>query len=138
MKIHTTNYQDTFIAVANDCTAVKGEIPPEKGGNKTLAGWQFDIISKNPYKYNSDDVLFLSHALKKDLLATELNEAKTKFFSKGQACLRASALGKRYGWGVHHNTDGKIALYGVNTTEYQNFLEQANIKVIKAMQSKKI
>ncbi|SOD15493.1 DUF6157 family protein [Pedobacter xixiisoli] len=137
MKIHTTNYQNTFIAIADDSNAARGEIPAEKADLKTLAGWQFDIISNNPYQYNSDDVLFLAHALQKDLLATEFNKAKAEFFSKGQACLRASALGKRYGWGIHHDAEGKIAIYGCETPAYQDFLNQAGIKVVKAMRSKR-
>lgn len=137
MKIHTTNYQNTFIAIADDCTAAKGEIPAEKGGNKTVAGLQFDMISKNPYKYTSDDVLFAVFALRNELTEDELEEARTNFFSKGQACMRASALGKRYGWGLHNNSEGKIALYGCNSSAYQDYLAQTNIKVVKAMQSKK-
>lgn len=137
MKTHTTNYYNTFIAVADDSPTTKGEIPSEKGGNKTIAGWQFDMISKNPYKYTSDDVIFHTFAKRNDLTENEIEEARTKFFSKGQACLRASALGKRYGWGIHSNADGKIALYGYNTPEYQDYLIQKNIKVVKAMKSKR-
>ena len=137
MKTHTTNYQNTFIAIADDSTAAKGEIPVEKSGGKTVAGLQFEMISKNPYKYTSDEVLFSVHAQRNDITAMELPEAKRIFFSKGQACLRASALGKRYGWGIHHNEDSKIALYGCDTSEYQRFLDQDDIKVVKAMQSKK-
>lgn len=137
MKIHSTNYKDTFIAVADDCPIAKGEIPAEKGGNKTVAGLQFEMISKHPYKFTSDDVLFAVFAERNDLTEEELVDARTAFFSKGQACLRASALGNRYGWGVHHNAEGKVALYGCNTPEYLDYLEQEGIKVVKAMQSKK-
>lgn len=137
MKTHTTNYYNSFIAVADDCPSNKGEIPAEKGDNKTIAGLQFDMISKSPYKYTSDDVLFSVFAQRNDLTEDELEEARKQFFSKGQACLRASALGKRYGWGIHHNAEGKIALYGCNTPEYRDYLEQKDIKVVKAMQSKK-
>jgi len=137
MKTHTTNYQNTFIAIADDCTAAKGEIPTEKGGSKTVAGIQFDMIIKNPYKYTSDDVLFAVFAERNDLVAEEMEEARANFFSKGQACLRASALGKRYGWGVHHNAEGKVALYGLNTPEYNSYLTQKEVKVVKAMRSKK-
>lgn len=137
MKVHTTNYNNTFIAVADDCAATKGEIPTEKAGNKTIAGLQFDMISKHPYQFTSDDVLFSVYAKRKELTEDELKEARKEFFSKAQACLRASALGKRYGWGLHHNSEGKIALYDRSTPAYQDFLTQAGIKVVKAMQSKR-
>ncbi|MNK24613.1 hypothetical protein D3C87_429240 [compost metagenome] len=137
MKVYTTNYKNTFIAVADDSTVAKGEVPAKKASDKTIAGLQFELISKNPYKYTSDDVLLLIYAQRNELTEEELEDVRKEFFSKGQACLRASALGKRYGWGIHHNAEGKIAIYGCETRVYQDFLNQAGIKVVKAMRSKK-
>lgn len=137
MKVHTTNYENTFIEVAEDCPAIVGEIPKMKGDTKTVAAIQFEIIRKNPYKFTSDDVLFQVFADKNDLTKSEHAAAREQFFSKGQACLRASPLTKRYGWGIHNNKEGKIALYGVETPEYQKFLKDENLKVVKAMQTSK-
>jgi len=57
MKIHTTNYFDTFIEVAEDTKAYCGTKPPTKD-KKTVAEMQHDLIAKNPYKYTSDDIFF--------------------------------------------------------------------------------
>lgn len=133
MKIHTTNYKNTFIEVAEDCLAVMGEIPKTKGNAKTVAAIQFEIISKNPYKFTSDEVLFQVFADRKDLTKSEYAAGREQFFSKGQACLRASPLTKSYGWGIHNDEKGKIALYGMETPEYQNFSGDKNLKVVKAM-----
>jgi hypothetical protein len=46
-------------------------------------------------------------------------------------------LTKRYGWGVHSDKDGKIALYGCETTEYEKFSNDNSLKIIKAMKSSK-
>lgn len=135
MKVHTTNYENTFIEVAEDCPAVEGEIPPQKGDSKTVANIEFEMISKNPYKYSSDDVLFQVFAERNDLTKSEYSDAREKFFSKGQACFRASPLTKRYGWGIHNNEKGKIALFGKETKEYQEFLKDTNLKTVKAMRS---
>ena len=135
MKVHTTNYENTFIEAAEDCPAIIGEIPKIKGDNKTVAANQFEIISKNPYKFTSDDVLFQVFADKNDLTKSEFAAAREQFFSKGQACLRASPLTKRYGWGVHNDKDGKIALYGIETPEYKKFLKDKNLKIVKAMRT---
>ena len=135
MKVHTTNYENTFIEAAEDCPAIVGEIPKIKGDNKTVATIQFEIISKNPYKFTSDDVLFQVFADKNDLTKSEYSAAREQFFSKGQACLRASPLTKRYGWGVHNDKDGKIALYAIETPEYQKFMRDKNLKVVKAMRT---
>ena len=137
MKVHTTNYQNTFIEVAEDCPVKNGEIPQKKGDKKTIANIEFEMISKNPYKYSSDDVLFQVFADKNDLTKSEYNQARENFFSKGQACFRASPLTKRYGWGIHNDENGKIALYGMETPEYQKFLIDENLKITKAMRTSK-
>jgi hypothetical protein len=137
MKIHTTNYQDTIIAIADDCPATAGEVPPTKGDKKSIAMMQFEILSKNPYKFTSDDVLFEVFAKKNDLTESELASAREQFFSKGQACFRASPLTKRYGWGVHSDTNGRIAMYDSASKEYEKLMNDSNIKTVKAMRSSK-
>ncbi len=135
MKTHTTNYFNTFIEVADDCPVTIGEIPPTKGDSKTVANIQFEMINKNPYKYTSDDVLFQVFAEKNDLTENEFEKAREQFFSKGQPCFRASPLTKRYGWGVHNDKDGKIALLSMSSVDYQNFTKTSDLKVVKAMKS---
>jgi hypothetical protein len=135
MKVHTTNYQNTFIAVAEDCPATRGEIPPLKGDARSIARMQFDLVSKNPYQFTSDQVLFEVFAEKNDLPGQGREEARQRFFSKGQPCFRASPLGKRYGWGVHSDEEGKIALYGCETEQYQKLASGKNLTVLKAMRS---
>ena len=135
MKIHTTNYFDTFIEAAEDTKAACGIKPMSKGDKKTVAELQYDLISKNPYKYTSDDILFQVFADRNDLTKAEYKQAREQFFSKGQACLRASPLTKTYGFGIHSDRNGKIALYGLETEEYQRFLLDAEIKKVKAMRT---
>lgn len=137
MKVHTTNYFNTFIEVAEDCPAIKGEIPPQKGDEKTIAQLQYEMISKHPYEFTSDEVLFSCFASKKELTENELDSEKAIYFSKGQPCFRSSPLTKRYGWGVHSNEEGKIAIFGVETMEYEQLSQAKNLKTVKAMRSKK-
>lgn len=135
MKLHTTNYINTFIEVSDDCPTTVGEIPPQKGEAKTVANIQFDLVKKNPYKFTSDDVFFKVFAERNDLSESEYPAAREKFFSKGQPCFRASPLTKRYGWGIHSDQDGKIAIYGCETAEYQKLQKDSSLKVVKAMKS---
>lgn len=137
MKVHTTNYYNTFIAIADDCNATKGEAPPHKGDQKTVAALQFAMISEKPYQYTSDDALFSVFAQRNDLTAAELENARKNFFSKSQPCLRTSALGKRYGWGLHFDEKGRIALYGCDTKAYAAYLGTPGLKTITAMKSSK-
>lgn len=137
MKIHTTNYQNTFITIADDCSAKSGKIPPLKGTEKTIANMQYEMIIDNPYQYNSDDVLFHCFVTKNKIEEGNLKIAREHFLSKGQPCFRASPLTKRYGFGVHSDQDGKIAIYGCETTEYKKFVSSKNLKVVRAMKSSK-
>ena len=134
MKTHTTNYFDTFIEVAEDTKATSGTKPPTKI-NKTVAELQYEILVNQPYTYSSDDVLFKVFALRNDLTESEYEKARQDFFSKGQPCFRASPLTKTYGFGVHSSSEGKIALYGRETPEYQKYVDDPNIKKVKAMKS---
>lgn len=137
MALHTTNYFDTFIEVAEDTKANSGTIPSSKGDKRTIAQMQYALIAGNPYKYSSDDILFRVFAERNDLSKSEFKQARENFFSKGQACLRASPLTKTYGFGVHSDTNGKVAIYGVETPEYERFLADKTVMKVKAMRNKR-
>lgn len=136
MKVHSTNYIDTLIEVAEDTKVFQGNIPPTRD-KKTIAEMQYELITQFPYTYTSDELLFKIYADRNEVTEAEYQEAKNSFFSKGQACLRSSPLTKNYGFGIHSNHEGKIALYGMETKEYFRFLHDANIKKVKAMKSSK-
>ena len=95
----------------------------------------YELIAGHPYKYTSDDVLFRVFAEKNEISKSKLKEAREEFFSKGQACLRASPLTKTYGFGVHYDPNGKVALYGMETPEYKKFVADNNLKKVEAMRS---
>ena len=135
MKMHTTNYYNTFIEVAEDCPTATGEIPPLKAGQKTVANQQFELLQQNPYRFTSDEVFFQVFAERNDLTQEEHEPARQQFFSKGQPCFRASPLTKRYGWGVHSNEEGRIAIYGCETEAYARYANDPSLKVVKAMKS---
>ena len=79
MKVHTTNYFDTFIEVAEDTKATCGTKPPAKE-NKTIAEMQYEMIAKNPYKFTSDDVFFQVFADRNGLTKAEYKKAREQFF----------------------------------------------------------
>ncbi len=137
MKTHTTNYKNTFIEVAEDCSLSEAKVPELKGNKPTVATLQFEMLSRNPYKFTSDDLLFSVYAIRNDLPESEWESQRAVFFSKGQACLRASPLTKTYGWGIHSDESGKVALYGRGTEAYEKFVTDAGLKKLKAMRSRK-
>ena len=133
--MYTTDYFNTFIEVADDCPVVVAEVPPQKA-EKTVANITFEMIGEYPYKYTSDELLFNIYALK-NKISDKDTTGKERFFSKGQPCLRSSPLCKRYGWGIHSNSEGKIAIYAVESVEYKNLSADKTLKKLKAMRSKK-
>lgn len=136
--MHSTNYFNTFIEIAEDCPINQGDVPPLKGDKKTVANLQFEMLYDNPYTYTSDEVLFGVFAIRKEFQSYEMEEQRSAYFSKGQPCFRSSPLSKRYGWGVHSNEEGKIAIFGSDSEEYQKFLADDSIKKVKAMRSKRL
>ena len=139
--LHTTNYRSTFIQVAEDCPARTGIVPPPRAGKPTVAGLQHAMLSMAPYAYTSDDVIFATsapgRALEPSASKKQRLEAFEAFFSKGQACMRASALGKQFGWGIHADAEGRIAIYPVESQRYRELAEDGKVKQVRAMRSKR-
>lgn len=48
-------------------------------------------------------------------------------------------LPKKYGWGIHFNSEGKMALVPMESAEYQHFIDgdHAEIKLVAAMRNSK-
>ncbi len=115
----STNYFDTFITVADDCPAAAGTVPPERGEQPSVALRTYRMLAAAPYRYTSDDVIFGVDADRHCIPESERPAARTEFFAKPRACLRASDLGRRYGWGIHSDAQGRVAIYGVETDEYR-------------------
>lgn len=137
MKLHSTNYSNTFIEAAEDCPETTGQKPPTREDKKTVANYQFDLLFNHPYEYTSDDIIFTIHAIRNEIPKNQWQEKRIEFFSKGQPCFRSSPLTKRYGWGVHSDTEGKVALYAVESKEYTKFVQDDRMKRVKAMASKR-
>lgn len=139
------NYYDTFITIAEDSSATVGTAPASRSGKPTIAMMQYEMLSDN-FAYTQEDVLFEVWCRRQaeqgkldldGLTDDELAEIREQFFAKGQPCLRASALTKTYGWGVIFDSAGRAALCAVDSEEYQTYAKDPNIKVIKAMRSKR-
>lgn len=131
------NYYDTFIQVAEDCPVSEAIVPKAKGESRTIPVIQYEMLSNHPYRFTQEDVLFEVFAERNQISEQERAAAREKFFSKGQPCLRTSSLGKRYGWGVHHDAQGKVAIYAVESEEYVKLMNDRDLAQCKAMRSKR-
>ncbi len=162
------DYVNTFIAVAPDNRAVRGVRPPARHGSSTeptgliptgliptgliptgpiptgpiptVAALTYDLITGHPYELTSGDVIFTVMALRRGIPDADRIAARAEFYAAPRACLRSSDLGKRYGWGIHADADGRLALYGVESHEYGRLLDGrdpfgACVTVTRAMRS---
>lgn len=120
----TTNYRDTLVTVSSDCPVSMGTIPEKPG---SVAGAQHALLDGQPYAMTSDDLLHAAH------LARGGDKDRETFFAKPQACLRASPLVKQFGWGVHHDGEGWIALVAMESADYARLLADPAVKKTPGM-----
>jgi Family of unknown function (DUF6157) len=130
------NYHDTLIEIADDCPATEGQVPQARGAKKTKAVVEYELLVEHPYRYTEEDIAFEVYALLHDIPKASRKE-REQFLSKGHPHLRVSALAKRYGWGIHNNAEGKIALIAVESPEYKRLMKDPRTTKIKAFRSKR-
>jgi hypothetical protein len=124
---YTTNARDTLITPSSDSPVSRGTVPEKPG---TIAAVQLALLAR-PYAMTSDDLLFETHR------ARGGGKTREGFFATPQACLRASPLVKQFGWGIHHDAEGRIAAYGVETPEYRALIDDAAVAKTPGMRSKR-
>jgi|SRR5579863_6626263 len=127
-------YINTFITVAPDSRAETG-IAPDRPGS--IAGLEHMLLTSNPYRLTGEELILAVHARHKGVDDADIESFKAALFSKPHPCLRTSMLPKRYGWGAHYDGDGRIALYGIETSDYRRLASQSDISVIPAMRNRK-
>lgn len=131
MKDH--NYYNTFLEVAEDCSALEGTVPQPFRGKPTVAMAHHALL-KEPYAHTQQEVLWLVEAWRTGQDPQDA-QAEAAFFAPGRACLRANPLTKRYGWGVHFDEHGKAALVGRETPPYQRMVKDHSFQRLKAMRN---
>lgn len=135
----STEYTDTFIAVAPDTKVRTGTVPPARGAAKSVAQLEFELLSDRPYAMTQEDVQFAVHVQRSGIAAREAQarraELWTAFFATPKACMRCSPLPKTYGWGLHFDDAGRIALVAMESAEYERLSRDPHLKQLAAMRS---
>ncbi|MBO0992854.1 DUF6157 family protein [Bacillus sp. SD088] len=131
------SYQNTFITISEDSGVTEPIVPVPRNNKPTIASIEYDLMEDHPYEYTEADVQFKTYLIKNQVDSDKLDELREQFFAKSKACFRASPLVKKYGWGIHYDHEGKIAIYGVNSAEYQRFLHNDQIQKRKGMRSQR-
>lgn len=140
--MESVDYTDTFIAVAPDTAAAAGVVPVPRPQGPTVGSATYDLLAPNAYRFRSSEVIFPVWADLQEVPAEERDVAWEGFFSEPRARLRSSDLGKRFGWGIHADENGRIALHGLGTLEYERLASSRTpdgwpVKVVAAMRSRR-
>lgn len=130
--------RDTFVLVAEDCPVEAARVPASRGDKPGIAELEHALISAAPYRRTQPELWAEVEARRRALPANEdaLAALRAEFLSKPRACMRASPLPKTHGWGVHHDAEGRIAIYPREGADYARLSREAG-SVVKAMRSKR-
>lgn len=131
-------YRSVFIRVAADCPAASAEEPPVRGDAPTVARVHHALTAGVPYAWTHDEVIFRTDLIRRGLDpdAHEVGGAEwERFFGRGQPCLRASPLAKRYGWGFHVDAGGRVAAIPLGSTAYAAHAADEGLRQLPAMRS---
>lgn len=127
----STNYFNTLITVAPDSPTSRSVMP--NMSKTSVASQQFAWITESRYELTSDDVIFARVADRSNIPENDRASQQAAYFQTGRACLRTSPLVKQYGWGIHHDADGRIALIAVESDEYSALIADQSVKNVAAV-----
>jgi hypothetical protein len=130
-----TGYTNAFVTIAPDCPVAAGTVPRQP---MSIAGLEHALLAGNPYHYAAHDLILDVHRRHKNVGDSELDEFRAVLFAKSHPCMRLSMLTKRWGWGVHYDDQGRMALYGAETPEYRRFALRSDLRVMAARPSRRM
>ena len=133
MPGRSTNYRETLILTAGDCPRRQGTVPARQG---SVAALQYQLLAKARYRLTSDDLLWRV-ALLRDGSLSDTPEDRERYFASDRACLRASPLVKSYGWGIHHDREGRIALVGCESDDYRRLERDPAVTKLAGLRSRR-
>jgi len=130
-----------FIEIAPDSPTKTAIVPQDKAEKRSIAAIEYELLSTRPYGLTLEDLKFETYVRQKQIPPAELKMHRKQlweeYFAKPYACMRASPLTKKYGWGAHYDEQGKIAIYAVGSKEYLRLLADKSVNKFFAMRSKR-
>ena len=132
------SYTHTFIRVAEDAPAATAQVPPPRA-QPSVAELQHRLLREHPYELTEEELYVRVHGLRRGLDEREIAERHAELhaevYAKPQACLRASPLTKRYGYGAHYDAQGRIALHPRESESYARLSGDPAVTQLAAMRS---
>ncbi len=129
--MHSINYFNALITPSEDCRAV-AKVPDKPG---SIAHLQYEMLQDAPMVHQSDDVLVTVVGTRKEIPKEEWDDLKNDLFSKGQPCFRTSPLVKTHGWGLYHDSDGRVGLVDPRSDRFQELLDDPEVTTVRGMRN---
>jgi Family of unknown function (DUF6157) len=109
-------------------------------GSSMIGGsLEHKLLSEHPYKFTYEALILEVHRLRLGVSTAEFalreSEFRAELFVKPRACMRASSLPKRYGWGIHFDAEHRMAIYPLESAEYARLSEDKRVTQVSAMRS---
>lgn len=89
-----------MIEIAADSHVMRSEEPPDDGTVKTIARVSYEVLAENPYVFSEPEFYHEVHVVRRKRPNLKIESYNIKRL----------ALVKRFGWGIHRNSDEKLAL----------------------------
>lgn len=129
------SYTNAFITLAPDCPITVGQVPRQP---MSIAGLEHALLLGFPYRYTSPDLIFEVQQRHKNVQDAELPAFRAWLLAKLRPCMRLSMLPKRWGWGIHFDELGRMAIYGAETSDYRHFAKRLDLRVMSARPSQRL
>lgn len=117
--------QEELLEVAEDCPVDHAVVPPDDKPQKTRARIAYEVLSEWPYRCSEIDFF-------RELDVVRRNGPNAKI---GSYQIKRSPLVQSFGWGIHRNSQGKLALVAMESAKYREL--QRTVKRTKAYRKSK-
>jgi hypothetical protein len=115
--------REELILISEDSPNTRATIPSDDRSSKTVvARIEYEVLSENPYTHSRRDFFKLAH-----------HDIRRKTHLKIDSYLLArSLLVRQFGWGIHVDSNGKLALMPSESEEYGRLLNDPEVKNTRA------
>lgn len=117
--------REELIEVAGDCPVDHAVEPPDVRTRKTVARIAYEVLISSPYRFTEPELFHEVHVARR-------NRPDLKI---GSYNIKRSPLVQRFGWGIHRNAEGRLALVAMESERYREL--QGSIKRTKPFRRKK-
>jgi len=117
--------RNVLVKVAEDRPVQKGTVP---GRSDVISHIGYDELSKNPYVYTQLEFYHQVHHIRR-------NKPDLKIESYN---IKRNSLCKKYGWGIHINELGKLAIFGCETEDYKKLLNNILVRKVNSFKKHRV